>query len=111
MSTSCQARELDQLMQSFLFHLVRSVLVGVVLAMGLLVTDLAGVVFAEQSLPATAVAYQDGKITAIYETAVRIDHKTVSLAPDVVLLDCHGDPLKVPILGNPAQNAEEIGVG
>ncbi len=94
MSTSCQTRELDQLMQSVLFHLMRSVLVGVVLAMGLLVTNVAGVAFAEQSLPATPVAYQDGKITAIYETTFRIDHKTVSLAPDVVLVDRHGDELE-----------------
>ena len=94
MSTSCQTRELDQLMQSVLFHLMRSVLVGVVLAMGLLVVDVAEVAFAEQSLLATAVTYQDGKITAIYQTTFRIDHKTVSLAPDVVILDRHGDALE-----------------
>jgi len=49
--------------------------------------------FAEQNLPAVAVAYQDGKITGVYETTIQIDHRTFSLAPEVVILDRHGDPL------------------
>lgn len=48
---------------------------------------------AEQSSPVVAVAYQDGKITGVYETTIQIDHRTFSLAPEVVILDRHGDPL------------------
>ena len=75
-------------------RLLRSVLGGLVLAIGLLVADLAGVSSAEESLPTAAVAYRDGKITAIYETTFQIDYKTFSFAPEIVILDRHGDPLK-----------------
>lgn len=49
--------------------------------------------FAEQNPPVVAVAYQDGKVTGVYETTIQIDHRTFSLAPEVVILDRHGDPL------------------
>ncbi len=88
MRQSRKTRQVDRLM--------RSILCGLVLAMGmgLLVADWAGVSLADQSLPTAAVAYRDGKITGIYETTFQIDHKTFSLAPEVVILDRHGDPLK-----------------
>jgi hypothetical protein len=50
--------------------------------------------FADQPLPQQAVvAYKDGTITGVYEATIQIDHKTYTLAPDVVLLDRHGDEL------------------
>jgi hypothetical protein len=49
--------------------------------------------FADQPLTAQAVAYRDGKITGVYETTIQIDHKTFSFAPEVVIMDRHGDPL------------------
>lgn len=48
---------------------------------------------ADQPLPTQVVAYQGGKITGVYETTIQIDHKTFSLAPEVVILDRHNDPL------------------
>ena len=75
-------------------HLAKSILIGAVLAMGLLVTDLAGVSCADQSVPTMTVGYQDGTITGIYESTFQIDHKTFGFAPEVMILDRHGDPLK-----------------
>jgi len=49
--------------------------------------------FAEEASPAAVVSYRDGKITGVYETTIQIDHKTFSFAPEVVILDRHGDPL------------------
>ena len=49
--------------------------------------------FAEEAPPAAVVSYRDGKITGVYETTIQIDHKTFSLAPEVVILDRHNDPL------------------
>jgi hypothetical protein len=73
---------------------MKSILCGLVLAMGLLIGDRAGVSVADESLPAASVAYRDGKITALYETTFQIDHKTYSFAPEAVILDRHGDPLE-----------------
>jgi nitrogen fixation protein FixH len=74
--------------------LMKSVLFGVVIAVELLVADFAGVTFADQSMPTVAVAYQDGKLTGIYEATIQIDHKTFSFVPEVVIQDRHGDPLE-----------------
>lgn len=52
------------------------------------------VAFADQS-PVVASGYQSGTITGIYETTFQIDHRTYSLTPDAVLLDRHGDELRV----------------
>ena len=70
---------------------MKAVLCAVVIAVELLVADFAGVSFADQSSPTVAVAYRDGKITAIYESTFQIDHKTFSFVPEVVILDRHGD--------------------
>jgi len=86
MRNSRNTRQVDRLM--------KSILCGLVLALALLVPELAGVSSADQSLPTAAVAYRDGKITGIYETTFQIDYKTFSFAPEIVLLDRHGDPLK-----------------
>ncbi len=72
---------------------LRSVLAGVALATGLLVLSPSGMSFADEQLPTMNVAFRDGKITGIYETTFQIDHKTYSFAPEVVILDRHGDPL------------------
>jgi len=50
---------------------------------------------ADQSVPMMTVGFSSGTITAIYETTFQIDHRTYSLTPDAVLLDRHGDELKV----------------
>ena len=47
----------------------------------------------EPSIPAAAASYPTGKITSIYETAFQINGRTVSLVPEAVLVDRHGDPL------------------
>ncbi|NOS77918.1 MAG: hypothetical protein HOP35_08215 [Nitrospira sp.] len=51
--------------------------------------------YADEPLPAAAASYPTGKITSIYERTFQIDGRTVSLAPEVVLVDRHGDPLAV----------------
>lgn len=47
----------------------------------------------ESSFPAGMASYPAGKITSIYETVFQIDGRTVSLVPEAVLVDRHGDPL------------------
>jgi hypothetical protein len=47
----------------------------------------------EPSIPAAAASYPTGKVTSIYETAFQINGRTVSLVPEAVLVDRHGDPL------------------
>jgi hypothetical protein len=75
-------------------QLLKSVLTGVVLAAGLLVLNFFGASLAADELqPLTMLGLRDGKITGIYETTFQIDHKTYSFAPEVVILDRHGDPL------------------
>jgi len=48
----------------------------------------------ESSLPPGMASYPSGKITSIYERTFQIDGRTVSLAPEAVLVDRHGDPLQ-----------------
>lgn len=69
--------------------------VAYVLALGIVVMIGAAseVVYADQQPPMMSVGYQNGMVTAIYETTFQIDHRTYSLTPDAVLLDRHGDPL------------------
>ena len=72
--------------------------VPVLIATVLLVMTLMAVLgsslsFAEEAPVAAVVSYRDGKITGVYETTFQIDHKTFSLAPEVVILDRHNDPL------------------
>lgn len=86
MRHSRKTRQLDRLMKSILF--------GLVLAMGLLVADWTGVSSADESVSAPIAAYRDGKITALHETTFQIDHKTYSFAPEAVIVDRHGDPLE-----------------
>lgn len=85
MSNSCKQIQMGRLLKSFL--------AGVALATGLLVVNPAEMSFADESLPTMAASYRDGKITGIYEATFQIDHKTFSFAPEVVILDRHGDPL------------------
>lgn len=47
----------------------------------------------ESSLPAGVASYPSGKVTSIYERTFQIDGRTVSLVPEAVLVDQHGDPL------------------
>lgn len=54
----------------------------------------AEVVRADEPLPAAAASYPTGKITSVYERAFQIDGRTVSLTPEAVLVDRHGDPLQ-----------------
>jgi hypothetical protein len=64
------------------------------LMLTLLITAASGpsLSFADQSLPQQmAVAYKDGTITGVYETTIEIDHKTYTLAQDVVLLGRRGE--------------------
>lgn len=47
----------------------------------------------ESSLPGGFAGYPSGKVTSIYERTFQIDGRTVSLVPEAVLVDRHGDPL------------------
>jgi hypothetical protein len=47
----------------------------------------------ESSLPGGIAGYPSGKVTSIYERTFQIDGRTVSLVPEAVLVDRHGDPL------------------
>ena len=64
-----------------------------VLVVALMAVLVPSLILAEEAPPAAVVPYRDGKITGVYETTIQIDHKTFSLAPEVVILDRHGDPL------------------
>jgi hypothetical protein len=48
---------------------------------------------ADEPLPAAMASYPTGTISAIYETTFQINGRTVSLVPEAVLVDRHGDPL------------------
>ncbi|MEQ1793061.1 MAG: hypothetical protein ABL970_02630 [Nitrospira sp.] len=50
--------------------------------------------YADEPLPAAAASYPTGKITSIHEVTFQIDGRTVSLTPEAVLVDRHGDPLQ-----------------
>jgi hypothetical protein len=47
----------------------------------------------DEPLPSAMASYPTGTITAIYERTFQIDGRTVSLVPEVVLVDRHGDPV------------------
>lgn len=47
----------------------------------------------ESVLPAGIAGYPSGRVTSIYERTFQIDGRTVSLVPEAVLVDRHGDPL------------------
>jgi hypothetical protein len=64
-----------------------------VLALTLIAALAPSLSFADQALPAPVVPYRDGKITGVYDTTIQIDHKNFTFAPEVVILDRHGDPL------------------
>lgn len=49
---------------------------------------------AGEPLPAGMASYPSGKITSIHDATFQIDGRTVSLAPEAVLVDRHGDPLQ-----------------
>lgn len=70
-----------------------ALIAGFVLALTFIAVCGPSLSLAEQPLPAQVVAYRDGKITGVYETTIQIDHKTFGFAPEVVILDRHGDPL------------------
>jgi hypothetical protein len=71
---------------------------GIVMAMVLTISSalsagVEGVRADESSPPAGIASYPSGKVTSIYERAFQIDGRTVSLVPEAVLVDRHGDPL------------------
>lgn len=73
--------------------------VGIAIGSGLMISSglMAGVQDVqadEASFPAGMASYPSGKITSIYEKTFQIDGRTVSLAPEAVLVDKHGDPLQ-----------------
>jgi hypothetical protein len=58
------------------------------------ITGIPQVSCADEPLPSAMASYPTGTITAIYETTFQIDGRTVSLAPEAVLVDRHGDPVE-----------------
>jgi hypothetical protein len=73
-------------------------LVGIPMAMVLMIgsamtTGVESVRADESSLPGGMASYPSGKVTSIYERTFQIDGRTVSLVPEAVLVDRHGDPL------------------
>ncbi len=52
----------------------------------------AGITLADdQPIPSATIGYQLGAITAIYENTLDIEGRNYRLAPDVVMLDEHGE--------------------
>lgn len=49
---------------------------------------------ADQSVPAMAIGYQSGTITAVYEKTLDIDGRTYGLMPDVVIVDEEGNAME-----------------
>lgn len=77
--------------------------IGIAIASGLMISSgliavVQGVQADESSFPAGMASYPSGKITSIYERTFQIDGRTVSLAPEAVLVDRHGDPLQPAVL-------------
>lgn len=52
----------------------------------------------DQPTPAMTINYQNGTITAIYQTSFQIDGRTYSLSPDAVILDDSGNELDAGML-------------
>jgi hypothetical protein len=52
----------------------------------------------DQPLPSMTISYQNGTITAIYQTSFQIDGRTYSLTPDAVILDDSGKQLDAGML-------------
>lgn len=73
---------------------LRSVVTGCLVTVVLVAMATPSSSYADEPLPAAAAGYPTGKITSIHETAFQIDGRTVSLAPEAVLVDRHGDPLQ-----------------
>lgn len=78
-------------------HILRS-WIGIAMAMVLMIgsalsAGVEGVHADESSLPGGIASYPSGKVTSIYERTFQIDGRTVSLVPEAVLVDRHGDPL------------------
>lgn len=53
---------------------------------------------AEEPLPAAMASYPTGTITAIHETTFEINGRTVSLVPEAVIVDRHGDPVALTVI-------------
>src|SRR3970040_1552204 len=49
----------------------------------------------DQPLPSMAIGYQNGAITAIYQTSFQIDGRTFSLTTDAVIVDDKGNQVDV----------------
>ena len=47
----------------------------------------------DQPIPAMAVGYQNGTITAVHQTTFQIDERTYSLTPDAVIFDESGNQI------------------
>ncbi|MDH4079975.1 MAG: DUF2945 domain-containing protein [Nitrospira sp.] len=53
---------------------------------------------AEEPFPAAMASYPTGTITAIHETTFEINGRTVSLVPEAVIVDRHGDPVVLTVI-------------
>lgn len=78
--------------------LLCGVVIGCLVAVVLVALATPSLSYADEPLPAAVASYPTGKITSIYETAFQINGRTVSLAPEAVLVDRHGDPLQATAL-------------
>jgi hypothetical protein len=72
---------------------LRSVVIGCLVTVVLAALATSSSSYADEPLPAAAASYPTGRITSIHEVTFQIDGRTVSLAPEAVLVDRHGDPL------------------
>lgn len=66
---------------------------ALVLAVGLLAASVPGVVRADQPLQTMTVGFQNGTITAVYQTTFQIDGRTYSLVPDAEIFDDKGNQI------------------
>lgn len=53
---------------------------------------------ADQPFPAAMASYPTGTISAIHETTFEINGRTVSLVPEAVIVDRHGDPVALTVI-------------
>ena len=53
---------------------------------------------ADEPFPAAMASYPTGTITAIRETSFEINGRTVSLVPEAVVVDRHGDPVALTVI-------------
>ena len=74
---------------------VLSAILGAVVMLG----SIPELIRADQPVPVSTIGYQNGKITAVYQTTFLIDGRAYRLAPDVMIYDDSGNRIDAGYIG------------